>query len=53
MVAEQLVRPFDFGAAVRAQHAQGTGLFIECGGHRALTSAVRRTLGAADSPASD
>ncbi|WP_181698313.1 type I polyketide synthase [Nocardia sp. GTS18] len=41
----QLSRPVEFVDALRAMHADGCTIFVECGPKQVLTSLVRRTLG--------
>ncbi|WP_062204960.1 acyltransferase domain-containing protein [Streptomyces sp. NBRC 109706] len=48
LLAQQLVTPFDFPAAVRHAHGEGTELFVECGGRQTLTELVGKIL--ADEP---
>ncbi|MGM7646809.1 SDR family NAD(P)-dependent oxidoreductase [Nocardia sp. JW2] len=44
-LTEQLSRPVEFVDALRAMHADGCTIFVECGPKQVLTSLVRRTLG--------
>ncbi|WP_342801991.1 beta-ketoacyl synthase N-terminal-like domain-containing protein, partial [Nocardia sp. No.11] len=41
----QLSQPVEFVDALRAMHADGCTVFVECGPKQVLTSLVRRTLG--------
>ncbi|MEV0078970.1 SDR family NAD(P)-dependent oxidoreductase [Nocardia neocaledoniensis] len=41
----QLSQPVEFVDALRAMHADGCAIFVECGPKQVLTSLVRRTLG--------
>lgn len=41
----QLSKPVEFVDALRAMHADGCTVFVECGPKQVLTSLVRRTLG--------
>ncbi|GEM34939.1 hypothetical protein NN3_59460 [Nocardia neocaledoniensis NBRC 108232] len=41
----QLSQPVEFVDALRAMHADGCTIFVECGPKQVLTSLVRRTLG--------
>ncbi|SOD64501.1 Malonyl CoA-acyl carrier protein transacylase [Streptomyces zhaozhouensis] len=44
LLASHLVTPFDFPEALRTARAEGTELFVECGGRQVLTDLVGRVL---------